>query len=122
MSMSAEPLTEVGAAAVDIHVTAAPTRPPPPTKSAKKVDDVKRLSVSSIHQERGVDVGTRGQPFVPTLLRNRKFQWDKIRQILDRAEESADKDLHDQLPPQETPWMNESSPVEQLRMFLSLNP
>lgn len=117
MSMSAEPLTDVG-----ISVDSIPTGPQPPVG---KLDSVKRISVITVTDEMGVDVRTLNvgkEHSVPTPLRGRRFQWENIRKILDTAKDSVDKDLHDKLPPQETPWLNESSPVEQLRMFLELNP
>ena len=117
MSMSAEPLNDI-----EISVDNIQTRPPPPVK---EVESAKRISVITVTNERGVDIRTLNvgkEHSVPTLLRDRRFQWESIRKFLDTAEDSVDKDLHDELPPQETPWMNESSPIEQLRMFLELNP
>ena len=116
MSMSAEPLTDIGISSDTI-----PTVPSPPVE---KVDSVNRKSVITVTNERGVDVSTVNiskEHSVPTLLRGRRFQWENIRKFLDTAKDSVDKDLHDELPPQETPWLNESSPIEQLRMFLELN-
>lgn len=58
----------------------------------------------------------------PKFLQNRRFYWDRIRKMLDAASESMDKPLHDTLPPQDTPWMKETSAVEQLRIFLETQP
>ena len=61
-------------------------------------------------------------PYVPKFLLNRRFYWDRIQIFLERATESMDKPLHDTLPPQDTPWMKETSAVEQLRVFLETQP
>lgn len=70
---------------------------------------------------RGRKMGRGETTYVPKFLLNR-FHWDRIRKILDASSESMDKSLHDTLPPQDTPWMKETSAVEQLRVFLETQP
>ena len=115
-SFSAEPIAEVEVSldptnlSAKYHTiarsTSPPPRPPPPT-------------VKEVGGEGG---GVSRVPYVPTLLRNRTLQWDRVRKFLDYAGESMDKELHDTLPRQETPWTEETSAIEQLRVFLSLDP
>ena len=63
-----------------------------------------------------------GKTSVPKFLLNRSYYWDRIRRFLDAASESMDKPLHGTLPPQDAPWMKETSAVEQLRVFLETQP
>ena len=63
-----------------------------------------------------------GDTYVPKFLLNRTFYWDRVRRFLDAVSESMDKPLHDTLPPQDAPWMRETSAVEQLRVFLETQP
>ena len=60
-----------------------------------------------------------GEPYVPKFLQNWSIQWEKIRRFLDATSENMDKPLHNTLPPQDAPWMKETSAVEQLRVFLA---
>ena len=62
------------------------------------------------------------EPAVPKYLKDRNFQWDKIREILETAPESTETPLYSELPPQKATWMEHSSPVEQLRAFLMVCP
>ena len=60
------------------------------------------------------------EPFVPKYLNDTKFQWDKIREILETTPASAETDYYSELPPQEVNWTDHTSSVEQLRAFLQV--
>ena len=62
------------------------------------------------------------EPCVPKYLKDRHFQWDRIREILAAAPESMESSSYSELPPQDVSWMDYSSPAEQLRAFLLVCP
>ena len=62
------------------------------------------------------------KPFIPKYLKDRLFQWDKIREILETAPLSTEEPSYSELPPQEDTWTEHSSPMEQLRAFLVVCP
>ena len=62
------------------------------------------------------------EPTVPKYLKDRTFLWDTIREVLETAPESTENASYSELPPQEATWMENSSPVEQLRAFLMVCP
>lgn len=134
LSMSAEPLSEVGVS-VDAKVggsnnrrqsaTLPPPRPPPPI-IVTKADVINEKEVGGAKATPEVGGAKGVAPFVPPFLRSGQLQWDKVRKFLDfeaaTAVERSEDMSYDELPPQETPWLKETSLIEQLRTFLSLNP
>ena len=107
MSMSAEPLSSVAeGATMDDHYSTDFTHI---TTEEHPVETTERTAVV---------IKVSDEPFVPKFLKGRHFQWDRIRGFLETAPKFTGNLT---LPPQETPWTQHSSAVEQLRMFLSLH-
>ena len=80
-----------------------------PTKPAKPATDSEK------------EVEKTEEP-LPKYLKDRHFQWDKIREILATAPDSTESSSYSELPPQDVSWMDHSSPAEQLRAFLLVCP
>ena len=89
-----------------------------PVSPSKHVVIVEPAKVEKVVEEPSV----LEEPSVPKYLKDRKFQWDRIREVLETAPESTENSLYSELPPQEATWMEHSSPMEQLRAFLMVCP
>lgn len=94
-------------------------KPTLPAKPATVLEKEPELVSSSVVVEKA----KAEEPSVPKYLKDRKFLWDKIQEVLETAQESTeDPSSYSELPPQEATWMEHSSPVEQLRAFLMVCP
>ena len=97
--------------------SAKPSLPAKPATVLEKEPEL--LSSSSVVVEKEKSK----EPPVPKYLKDRKFLWEKIQEVLETAEESTeDPSSYSELPPQEATWAEHSSPVEQLRAFLMVCP
>ena len=88
-----------------------PGKEPEPTSPAKHVEIVEKAEMEKEEESP-----------IPKYLKDRKFLWDKIREVLETAPESTENPSYSELPPQEATWTEQSSPVEQLRAFLMVCP
>ena len=99
-----------------------PAKPAVVTDVETKRKDEKAIKPAKPAAVPEKEVEKTEEALVPKYLKDRHFQWDKIREILATAPESTDISSYSELPPQDVSWMDHLSPAEQLRAFLLVCP
>ena len=101
---------------------ALPTKPATVTEAGKKPAlPVKPATVKANEEAKKISDKT-AESFVPKYLKDRNFQWDKIREVLETAPESMETGSYHELPPEDASWTDQPSSMEQLRAFLVVCP
>lgn len=93
--------------------TSAPLQPAEPSSPPRRQQAKKQLSPSPLIQHPVTE-----ERAIPEILTQHTF-WDDLKTLLDSADDSQPL-FPDSLPPQDEPWMEKDTPIEQLREFLAV--
>lgn len=85
---------------------------PIPPERVKKSPKRNKESSSSVSQPASDDA-------LPEIL-TQQLAWDTIKEMLEALPEESEQLFPDTLPPEDEPWMEKDTPIEQLREFLAI--